>query len=327
MTASPSVFDKKLLAPRYWLTWIFVGFLWLLAQLPWGLQLRLGAGIGWLGYRLVKQRVNDTRVNLRLCFPEKSEAEREAMVRDVFRNAGISVFETLNAWFLGVDYFRDKAEFIGVEHYQSALAQGRGVLLVGAHYTTLDMNGTLAAQHIHVDMVYRPQKNPVMNYVMTHGRSSSQGNMISHRDMRDLLRAFREKRNVWYAVDQDYGTQHAVFAPFFGVPAATLNTVSRFSRINQAPVLFLAVQRLGDALRYRVIFTPILENFPTGDDLADTTRVNAELEKLIRLAPTQYMWFHRRFKSQPPGQKPPYTPKRKELRRAAQQAAAQSRSQ
>ncbi len=307
--------DKKLLAPRYWPTWLAVGFLWLLAHLPWAMQRSLGAGIGWVVRRLAAQRVDDTRINLALCFPEKSEEAREAMVRDIFRNAGLGVFETLNAWFRGVDHFRGKAEFEGVEHFRAAEAQGRGVLLIGAHYSTLDLNATLAAQHIKVDCVYRPQKNPVMDFVMGWGRRGSQGRMISHRDMRELLRAFKEKRSVWYAIDQDYGRQHAVFVPFFGVPAATLNTASRFARINHAPVLFIGVQRLGDAQRYRVTFTPVMADFPSGDDLADATRVNAELEKLIRQAPTQYMWFHRRFKSQPPGQKPPYPPKRKELRR------------
>lgn len=303
--------NKKLLAPRYWPTWLAVGFFWLLAHLPWALQRRLGAAIGWLVYRVVPQRVDDTRINLRLCFPEKSEEEREAMVRDIFRNAGLGIFETLNAWFRGVDHFRGKAEFEGVEHFKAAEAQGRGVLLIGAHYSTLDLNATLAAQHIKVDCVYRPQKNPVMDFVMGWGRRSSQGRMISHRDMRELLRAFKEKRNVWYAIDQDYGRQHAVFAPFFGIPAATLNTASRFARINQAPVLFIGVQRLGDAQHYRVIFTPVLNNFPSDDDLADATRVNAELEKLIRLAPMQYMWFHRRFKSRPPGEAFLYQVKRK----------------
>ncbi len=289
--------------------------MWLLAQLPWFIQRWLGAAIGWLVYKLLHQRRDDTRINLRLCFPEKTEDEREAMVRDVFHNAGLAVFETVNAWFRSPEYYRNKTTFEGLEHFRAAEAQGRGVLLIGAHYSTLDLNGTLTSMHIKVDMVYRPQKNPVINHVMTTARSANQGDIISHKDMRLLLRAFKEKHNVWYAIDQDYGIQHAVFAPFFGFPAATLNTASRFARINQAPVLFLGVQREGDTERYRVVFTPALENFPSGDDLADATRVNAQLEKLIRLAPTQYMWFHRRFKTQPPGQKPPYPPKPKELRR------------
>jgi KDO2-lipid IV(A) lauroyltransferase len=306
-----SMFDKKLLAPRYWLTWLGIGILWCLAHFPWSIQRRLGASIGWLVYRLAKPRVEDTRINLKLCFPEKTEAEREVMVRDVFRNAGFGVFETLNAWFRGVDYFRGKVEFEGIEHYHRTVAQGRGLVLIGAHYTTLDLLATLAAQHVRVDMVYRPQKNPIFEYLMRRGREESQGRMIANTDTRGMLRAFKENRNVWYPLDQDYGRQHAVFVPFFGVPAATLTTASRFSRINQAPVIFVGVQRPSDQQFYRVIFTPSLENFPSGDDTADAARINLELEKLIRLAPTQYMWFHRRFKTQTNGLPEPYAMKKK----------------
>lgn len=158
--SQPTSFDKTLLTPRYWLTWLGIGILWLLAHLPWLIQRPLGAGIGWLVYRLAKPRVDDTRINLQLCFPEKSAQERENMVREVFHNAGLGVFETLNGWFRHVDFYRDKTIFEGVEHFKKAEAEGRGILLVGGHFTTLDLMGTLAAQHINVDMIYRPQKIP-----------------------------------------------------------------------------------------------------------------------------------------------------------------------
>lgn len=319
MAASP--FDRKLLAPRHWPTWALVGLLWCLAKLPWGVQRRLGAGLGWLAYHLVQPRVADTRINLRLCFPEKSDAEREAMVRDVFRNAGIGVFETLNAWFRDASYYRDKTTFEGVEHYRAATAAGRGVLLVGAHYSTLDLLTALTSPYVKADMIYRPQKNPVINHVMTRARSGHQGDIISYRDIRRLVRAFKDNHHVWYPLDQDYGAAHAVFVPFFGVPAATLTTASRLAKINNAPLLFLNVVRQGDAEQYHVLFTPALENFPGPSEQDDTARINAELEKLIRRAPTQYMWFHRRFKNRPNGEKPPYAPKRKELRWLREEAA------
>lgn len=308
--ASPT-FTRDLLAPRYWLTWLGVAILWLFAHLPWFIQYRLGAGIGYLFYRLAKMRVDDTRINLALCFPEKSEAEREAMVCDVFRNAGIGIFETLKAWFYDSRYFHDKTEFEGDEHFKRALSKGNGVILIGAHYSTLDLLATLAVPHVNADLVYRPQRNPVIEYIMVHGRLKLHRKMISHKDTRSLIRSVKENRVIWYPIDQDYGRQQAVFVPFFGTPAATLTTASRLSRINQASVVFIGAYRLGDRQRYRVTFTPALENFPSNDDVADTKRINIELEKLIRMAPTQYMWFHRRFKTRPEGEPEPYAMKKK----------------
>jgi KDO2-lipid IV(A) lauroyltransferase len=121
-----------LLAPRHWPAWLLVGFIRLLALLPWWLQLRLGAGIGWLLYRFLGRRVEDTRINLRLCFPEKSEAEREAMVRDVFRNGGLTLFETANAWFRSPEHYRGRFTLEGLEQLRAAQANGRGVLLLVA---------------------------------------------------------------------------------------------------------------------------------------------------------------------------------------------------
>lgn len=323
MSSSPA----SLRAPRYWPSWAGVGFLWLLAQLPWAIQRRLGAGLGWLAFHLLSQRVDDTRINLRLCFPEKNEDEREAMVRDVFRNAGLTVFETANAWFRPVEYYRARTVYKGLEHLQALQAQGRPIIILGAHYSMLDLGASITAMFFQVNFVYRPQKNPVIDHVMIQGRCHDGHKPVANNDMRSLIRVLKRKEIVWYATDQDYGLRHAVFTPFFGNVAATITTPSRMARMNNAALLLVQYNRIGDSDHYHFQLSPPLENFPSEniDDEADTARLNLEVEKMIRIAPTQYMWYHRRFKTQPPGVKSPYTPKRKELRRQrAAEAAARA---
>lgn len=311
---SASAPPKSLLAPRHWPAWLLVGLLWLLARLPWPLQRRLGAGLGALLYRLLGRRVQDTRVNLRLCFPEQSEAAREAMVRDVFRNAGLTLFETANAWFRAPAYYRARFTLEGLEHLHAAQAQGRGVLLLGAHYSMLDLGAALASLHFHVDAVYRRQKHPVFDHVMRTRRSRLGHGSIAHEDMRRLLRALKDGHIVWYTPDQDFGLRHAVFVPFFGVPAATITTPARLARTTGAAVVLIHFHRDGDAERYRMTLSAPLAGFPSGDDAADAARINLALESCIRRAPTQYMWYHRRFKTLPPGRAFPYQYKPKELR-------------
>lgn len=301
---------QALLAPRHWPTWLLVGLMWLLAQLPWPVQRALGRALGALAFRLVPQRVNDTRINLALCFPERSEAEREALLHEVFANGGLTVFETLNAWFRAPDYYRDKVTIHGLEHLRAAEAAGRGALLLGAHYSMLDLGGSLSALFFRADMVYRPQKNPVIEYLMTTRRSAHQGAMISYRDMRALMRSLKAGHTVWYPPDQDFGRKHAVFASFFGVPAATLTTVSRLAGVNNAAVLFIRFARAGDAERYVIEIFPATHAF-AGDDEADARYMNQELERMIRAAPGQYMWYHRRFKTRPEGAPFLYERKRK----------------
>lgn len=326
MQAPP--FDRKLLAPRYWPAWLLVGFIWMLARLPWWLQLRLGAGIGWLLYRLLGRRVEDARINIRLCFPEKTEAEREAMVRDVFRNGGLTLFETANAWFRPSTYYRDRFTLEGLEHLRAAQAGGRSVLLLGAHYSMMDLGASMASLYFKVDTVYRPQKNAVLEYMMTSRRLRYHHRAIPHEDMRHLIRALKGDHIVWYTPDQDFGTRHAVFAPFFGVPAATITTPTRLARIADSAVIVIHFHREGDREAYRMSLSAPLAGYPSGDEVADATRVNLALEERIRRAPTQYMWYHRRFKTVPPGGQSPYQRKPKELRwereAAAREAARQA---
>lgn len=312
ITRADDGIEWQWLHPRYWGAWLACALIFLLAWLPWAVQRRLGAGIGALAYRLVAQRVDDTRINLRLCFPELSEDEREAMVRDVFRQGGIGIFESARAWFRPASAYRGRIDTIGAEHVLEAARAGRGVIILGAHYSGLDLNGTAVASHFPLQVIYRPQNNPVLDWLIRSRRRRTFSGQIDHADMRSLFKALKAGEIVWTSVDQDFGLRQGVMAPFFGYPAATLVATSRMARINHSPVVFVHFMRNPDERSYTLLFTPPLTDYPSGDDVTDATRINRELEGLIRRAPTQYMWFHRRFKSRPEGEVPPYRKKRKD---------------
>jgi KDO2-lipid IV(A) lauroyltransferase len=178
------------------------------------------------------------------------------------------------------------------------------VLLIGAHYSTLDLGALLVAPLATVDMIYRPQAHPVLEWLLTRGRTRFQGRMIEYRDMRSLMNALRQGRIVWYPADQDAGRKHTVFAPFFGVPATTLTTPARWVDSLGCRIVMIHFRRLGDDECYEVAFEPGPEH--CGDPLEDATRLNRALESLIRWEPAQYMWYHRRFKTRPPGEASPY---------------------
>lgn len=304
-------FKTAWLHPRFWLIWLLLGLAFALGWLPWAVQRRLGAGLGWLAFKLVPQRVNDTRVNLRLCFPELSDSARAAMVRDVFHQGGIGILETLNAWIKPSVLWRDRVRVEGLEHVLNAQRLGRGVIILGAHYSGLDLNGAAAGQHFPLHVIYRPQNNPVLDYFIRRCRARTYVGQIDHADMRSLFKALKAGDIVWTSVDQDFGLKQGVMAPFFGYPAATLVATSRMARINGSPVVFVHFMRNRDEKTYTMLFTPPLEDYPSGDDTQDATRLNLELETLIRRAPTQYMWFHRRFKSRPAGEQAPYAKKKR----------------
>ena len=153
-----------MLHPRYWPIWFGLGLMCLLGWLPWAVQRRMGAGIGALAYKLVPSRVADTQVNIGLCFPELSESERELLVRNIFREGGIGVMEVARGWMRSPSLLLKACRVNGVEHVHAAQAEGRGVIILGAHYSHLDLSGVIISQQFPLQVVYRPQNNPVADW-------------------------------------------------------------------------------------------------------------------------------------------------------------------
>jgi len=289
----------RFLHPRWWPSWLGIGFMWLMAQLPIRVQWWLGKLIGELAYRLVARRRHITEVNIRLCFPELSAAEQQALVRKAFHSNGIGIMELGLAWFRNPRQFASITQVHGLEHVDAALARGKGILLLGGHYSTLDLGGSLVTEHIDADVMQRDHNNPLINAVMTRARERRYGMALGSRDLRGLLRQLKQNRIVWYATDQDYGRKGIVFAPFFNIPTGSITATSRIAERSGCAVVPFSHFRREDKPGYDIYFQAPLENFPSGDDLADATLVNQTIEREIRRHPDQYLWMHRRFKTRP----------------------------
>lgn len=296
-----SLDNKPFWAPAFWPTWLSMSLLWVLNRLPQCVQRALGKMLGMSLYYALPERRRIVRTNIRLCFPELTPAEQKQLCKDIFRNNGIGAFETAMAWWTPAEQFKDRIIFKGREHLEAALAEGNGVLLLGAHFSTLDLGGLLFSQFYPVDAMYRKHNNPLMEKIITQGRVRYFGQSIERSDLRSVIRALRKNHIIWYAPDQDFGRKTSVFAPFFGVQAATITATARLAKLNKSPVLMLAQHRLPDN-RYELELFPVVTPFPTGDDEADAAAINAEIEKAIRKDPAQYMWVHRRFKTRPEGE-------------------------
>lgn len=292
----------RVLAPRHWPMWTGLAFLRLCALLPYPLLLLLGNGLGLLMYALVPSRRRIAATNLRLCFPEQDDAARAALVRATFRSAGMAVMENALSWWGSERRLRRLHRIEGLEYLQAARAQGRGVILLGSHYTTLEISGRFLALHTDgLQPIYKRAHNPLYEAMMVRMRKRLFDDLLQSTDMRTIVRNVKAGKTVWYAPDQDFGRERSVFAPFFGVPTATLTTTARLARLTGAPVLPFVSQRLPGLQGYRIALLPALEDFPCGDDLRDATRTNALLEQQVRTMPEQYLWIHRRFKTRPEG--------------------------
>lgn len=301
-----SKFSLAFLAPKYWGIWLGVILLLPWAFAPWPVQRMLGRAIGRLLWNMLKSRRKTTLTNLKVCFPDLSEQDYQRMGLDVFENMGIGIFESITAWY-NPKRFNGKVSISGVEHVTQAQAEGRGVLLLGLHSTLLDAGGLLCSYYFDSDVVYRPQNNPMLEWLIYGSRSRLYQNQIDHKNIRLLARCLKDKHSIWYTPDQDFGLKQGVMAPFYGVPAATVTAQRRLIKMTNAAAVSLHFYREDDKKpHYHIRISPALENYPTADEVADATTVNQLLEQQINLAPTQYMWFHRRFKTRPEGYPPIY---------------------
>ena len=290
------------LSIKQWPKWILVGCLWIVARLPMGAVFMVGRMIGFLGYHLVKSRRHITEVNIAKCFPELSAQQQQALVRENFVHTGIGAVEIALPWLNPSRDLADRFKIEGVEHLNAAHELGNGIVLVGAHYTTIDITSQPLGALGFVDVMYRLNKNPVWESLQYNGRKAFFDGVVERSDMRQILKRLRQGRTMWYAADQDYGIKHSVFAPFFGIDTATITVTSRLASKNKSAVLMLHQFRDLKRKTWTLKFTPMLENFPSGDDLADATRLNAMLEAEVKSVPAQYLWMHRRFKTRPTGE-------------------------
>ena len=275
--------------------------MWLLAHLPFPVQIRIGQAIGYLSYLFARERREVCRINLELCFPELTPAERKTLLLKTFLSNGIGVMEVVMSWCRDPESFRNRVTISGLENLRKAKAEGRGVLLLCAHFTTLEFAGALLSLYETMDVTYRKHSNPLFEAVMSNGRKRLYPNVIERENVRDTFRSLKQGHIVWYAPDQDYGARHSVFVPFFGVEAATITATTRFARANDSEVIFFSHYRLEDNSGYHLEFSEPVHNYPSGDDRADAARINTIIEQAIRKHPEQYLWLHKRFKTQAAG--------------------------
>jgi len=302
-TSKATKFSLKLLHPRHWLLWL--GFLvWrLITALPFPILLLLGKGIGLAVFSFKSRRKTIAKRNIEVCFPTLTVNEQHEMLRNNFINTGIAFMEIGMAWWWSSRRLAKLLSFEGLEHLK-AVPEGRGTMLLGIHYTTLEIGGAAVSMVTQMDGMYRAHGNPVFDYIQASGRvSKGKGDTVvfERRDVRGSMKALKKGRTLWYGPDQDYGLGQGLFAPFFGISAATVYATARFADKTGAAVVPFNHIRLPGSRGYKISFHPALESFPSGDDLVDATRINKLIEKFILLQPDQYLWVHRRFKNRPEG--------------------------
>lgn len=287
--------------PRYWPAWVGIGLLRLICLLPHGAGLAFGRVIGKIAHVTAGARRGIVRHNIELCFPDLSAGERDALAKRHFEALGMAIIEMgLGRW--ASDRFHARiGRLKGAEYLNTAVENGNGVILLCAHFTTIEIMGRLLSRiSPPFDAVYRKSRSEFVTELLRSGREVSADSTIEKRDVKRMVKSLRNGRPVWYAPDQSYDRKGAAVIEFFGVPSMHTTATSTLARLGKAVVLPFFPRRLADG-SYEFCILPPLENFPSGDEIEDTRQYVRILEDHIRTCPEQYFWIHRKFKNLPDG--------------------------
>jgi KDO2-lipid IV(A) lauroyltransferase len=278
-----------------------IAFMRALAWLPLGWIRALGWAVGWLLYGVIASRRKVVRTNLTLCFPELSSQQIQALVPKVFINFSKAWFDRSWLWHAPLAVVARRLSVVGAVHELQGTAP---TIILGPHFMGMDACGCAVMMLIprKYTSIYTDQSNKVVDAWMLRGRRRFGVSRLFGRieGVREIAQSLKAGEPLYLLPDMDFGSDGTFFVPFFGIPTSTVPSLSRFARLGGAKVV-PAITRLTDT-GYEVQIMPAWDNFPTKDAVADTARMNAELETYIRAMPEQYYWVHKRFKTRPPGE-------------------------
>jgi KDO2-lipid IV(A) lauroyltransferase len=275
---------------------------WLLHFLPLPLLALIGKGLGVLLYWLGRERRRVARINLRLCFPEMPDTQREKLVRAHFRAFGQSLLDRGILWWSSEKRLRRLVEIEGLEHWQAV--GERPVIWLAPHFVGLDMGGVRLTADYPLVSMYSRQKSRAVDELLLHARTRfNPCVMVSRQEgLKPVIKSMKQGLPFYYLPDMDFGARDAEFVPFFGVPAATVTALPRLAKLTGAAVVPVVTRQLPGGRGYVARFYPAWDNYPSDDGLTDTRRMNAFIEERIREMPEQYFWLHKRFKTRPIGE-------------------------
>lgn len=298
------------LAPKYWPTWFALGLLRLVVFLPLPVIEFFGALLGKLIYLAMPDRRTIADINLRFAFPDADEKEILRMRKLCFKNMGIAGFELALSW------WQDKrllklCEVEGLENITRQQEQGKGVIILTAHFTCLEIGGPVLNHYVPFQVMYKRAHNKLFDAFMRYHRSRLYKAIVDYHKPISMIKGLKKGNAAWYAPDQDFRGKDMVFTPFFGVQASALTAPARFATMTGAAVVPYYIKRKESGQGYKLVILPPLENFPTGNTEEDAIIVNQTLEHLIMQNPDQYLWVHKRYKNRPEGEAAVYPQKKK----------------
>ena len=271
-----------------------------LGYLPLSWLRALGAGLGQVLLVAIPSRRRVVQINLRVCFPHLSDAERDALTRQTFVHFAQAWLDRSWLWHRSAACIQSRVQLTGDV---AALSDEVPTVLFAPHFLGLDVGWTALTLNLplHFTTIFTPQSNAAVDAWVAKGRQRFGHVRLFRREdgVKPIVSALRQHALLYLLPDMNFGPSESIFVPFYGEPAATVPSLSRFSKLGRARVVPV-ITRMTET-GYEVVVHSAWHDFPTDDAEADTALMNQRLEGFINTMPAQYFWVHKRFKTRPSG--------------------------
>lgn len=280
-------------------------FMRLLAHLPLAWIRALGWVLGWFLYMVIVPRRHVVQTNLALCFPQLTPRQRRALVPRIFVHIAQSWLDRSWLWHGQPAIIRQRLQLTGAV---GELEGSQPTVLFVPHFVGMDAGWTALTQQVQRNFtgIYTGQSNKVLDAWILSGRQRFRsGRPFGRADgVKDIVASLRRGAPLYLLPDMNFGPEESIFVPFYGIPAATVPSLSRFARLGRAKVVPVITRLTRDGYEVRIL--PAWHDFPSNDPIADTVLMNQRLQDYIDTMPEQYYWVHKRFKTRPTGTAPVY---------------------
>ncbi|ENG6786982.1 lipid A biosynthesis (KDO)2-(lauroyl)-lipid IVA acyltransferase [Escherichia coli] len=302
-------FKKNYLSPVYWSAWFLLGMIAGISMFPPSFRDPVLAKIGrWAG-RLSKKARRRATINLSLCFPEKSDTEREIIVDKMFATALQSIVMMAELAIRGPEKFQKRVFWKGLEILEEIRHNNRNVIFLVPHGWSVDIPAMLlAAQGKKMAAMFHQQRNPVIDYVWNSVRRKFGGRLHAREDgIKPFIQSVRQGYWGYYLPDQDHGPEYSEFADFFATYKATLPIIGRLMNISQAMIipLFPVYDEKKHLLTIE-IRPPMDACIASADNKTIARQMNKTVEILVGPHPEQYVWVLKLLKTRKSNEADPY---------------------
>jgi len=295
--------------PKYWLTWLSLGFLFIFSFIP--VKPR-DAFAAWVANRLYNAKFLNKRkkiafTNIGLCFPDYTEQQKDALMRENLRSVAQIALSLGEIAFRSQSFLVKRINFIGEEYVKEAEANGQAIIFLAPHCYGIDFAGVAAisGRGYPLSSMFNDYKNPIFDWFVTNYRTRfsrlHEKGTLYHRSegLKPCIKSLRDKAHFYYLPDEDHGRDKSLFSPFYATQKATLPVIGRLAKLGRAVIIPTYTSYNAETGKVDVICHAPLAGIPSATEQQDTDIMNAAIEKVVDENRAQYMWTLKLFKTRP----------------------------